>query len=375
MSQPKFRDVATALPAKGSSRDFWEPVIYTREEIAAEVERLAAREASADGRRESIFVHPRSTAPGLGLLPGIRVTLAVLAPGERTHPIRQNSTQVSFCIRGRGRAIIAGQRIDFAQYDAWNVPSYRSHCYVNDGDDLQVRLVYSNAPLLEKLDVHVVESDPGADDPAAVGDGGAGEPARDEPRERGGFPVLPLGDDGAMLMPYERLVCPEAVTSRPLHWPWAGVKQRLDELAALGSDYVGRRLYLLYNPATGRTNGTTPSFFATITIRPPGIVDRPHRHVSAAVNYYFRGRGWSVVEGRRYEWQAGDLMLSAPGWAVHNHASHDDDVVYELTVQDQPLHLAMESLLWQEDLRRPPRLLGADEGFTTNRAGAAVAAG
>ena len=115
------------------------------------------------------------------------------------------------------------------------------------------------------------------------------------------------------------------------------MKQQLDELAALGSDYVGRRLYLLYNPSTGRTNGTTPSFFATITMRPPGIVDRPHRHVSAAINYYFRGRGWSVVERQRYEWKAGDLMLSAPGWAVHNHASYDDDVVYELTVQDQPL--------------------------------------
>jgi len=145
------------------------------------------------------------------------------------------------------------------------------------------------------------------------------------------------------------------------------VKQRLDELAALGRDYVGRRLYLLYNPATGRTNGTTPSFFATITMRPPGIVDRPHRHVSAAINYFFHGRGHSHIAGRRYEWQAGDLMFTAPGWAIHHHASEDDDYVYELTVQDQPFHLALESLLWQEDLRRPARLLGSEPGFATNR--------
>ena len=52
---------------------------------------------------------------------------------------------------------------------------------------------------------------------------------------------------------------------------------------ALGSEYVGRRLYLLYNPVTGRTNGTTPSFFATITMRPPGIVDRPHRRIPGFV--------------------------------------------------------------------------------------------
>jgi len=59
-------------------------------------------------------------------------------------------------------------------------------------------------------------------------------------------------------------------------------------------------------------------------------------------------------------------MLSAPGWAVHNHASNDEDV-YELTIQDQPLHLALGSLLWQEDLREAPRLLGMNSGFVTNR--------
>ena len=36
-------------------------------------------------------------------------------------------------------------------------------------------------------------------------------------------------------------------------------------------------------------------------------------------------------------------------------------------MQDQPLNIAMESLLWQEDLKRPPRVLGAEPGFATNR--------
>ena len=79
-----------------------------------------------------------------------------------------------------------------------------------------------------------------------------------------------------------------------------------------------------------------------MTIRPPKIVDRPHRHVSSAINYYFQGSGRSTVAGNTYEWKAGDLMLSAPGWAVHNHASYDEHV-YELTVQDQPLNIAMET--------------------------------
>src|SRR6185436_19345619 len=188
----------------------------------------------------------------------------------------------------------------------------------------------------------------------------------DKKRRSSPFGTFKLNDDGAYLMPYEILINPPSVQSPALHWPWADVKAHLDKLEALGQDYVGRRLYLLYNPMTGRTNGTTPNFFATITIRPPRIVDRPHRHTSAAINYFFAGSGHSVVDGQRYEWQAGDLMLSAPGWGVHNHASHDEPV-YELTIQDSPLNIAMESLLWQEDLRGPPAVLGAQQGFATNR--------
>jgi gentisate 1,2-dioxygenase len=255
----------------------------------------------------------------------------------------------------------------------WNHPAWSTYWYANDTDQLQVRLTYSNAALLEKLGVHLVDEQPGQA-------GATGAPLETTPESVAAAPEVPVDDpsrtspfgtfeldQGAWLMPYERLINPTAVTSGPLHWPWHQVKAHLDKLVALGDTYRGRRLYLLYNPVTGRTNGTTPNFFATMTIRPPGIVDRPHRHVSAAINYYFHGSGRSVVAGRRYDWEAGDLMLSAPGWAIHHHASGPDDHVYELTVQDQPLNIAMESLLWQEDLRRPARVLGTESGFDTNR--------
>jgi gentisate 1,2-dioxygenase len=84
------------------------------------------------------------------------------------------------------------------------------------------------------------------------------------------------------------------------------------------------------------------------------------------VNYFISGRGWSTVDGERIDWSAGDLVFIAPGWATHHHASGPEPV-QQLAVQDNPLHLAMGSLVWQEDLAEPPRLLGAEPGFTTNR--------
>src|SRR5437899_10581933 len=142
------------------------------------------------------------------------------------------------------------------------------------------------------------------------------------------------------MMPHDTITNPEVVQHTPLHCPWALVQEHLDKLAALGKSYVGRRLYLLYNPATARTNGTSHTFFATMCLRPANIVDRPHRHTASAINYFFKGSGSSVIDGKRYTWKAGDLILTAPGSAIHNHSSHDEDV-YELTIQDSPLQIAM----------------------------------
>jgi gentisate 1,2-dioxygenase len=176
-----------------------------------------------------------------------------------------------------------------------------------------------------------------------------------------------IGEDGAALLTYEQLISPEPPYQPALYWPFVALKERLEKLKSLGQEYKGRRLYLMYDRTTGRAQGTTSTFFATITMRPAGIVDEPHRHTSAAVNYIFTGKGWSIVGGKRYEWEAGDLMLTAPGWMPHGHASHPGEDVYELTIQDSPMQIAIGSLLWVENLRGQAEALGVTKGFETNR--------
>lgn len=333
-------------------------VVITKEELDAEIERLAGLPAPENGRRVSIIHNPESGA-GNGLAHGIGVSLSVLKPGEKTRPIRQNSSLINFCIRGGGHSVIDGKRTDFSLYDVWNTPPWATYRHFNDTKDLQVRLTYSNSPLLEKMNIHIIEDDPRPH--AAPAEAHTGHDGKANP-----FGTFKLSEDGAYLMPYEKLITPDVVKMEALHWPWENVKQELDKLTALGKSYIGRRLYLLYNPATGRTNGTSNNFFATMCVRPANITDRPHRHSAAAINYFFAGSGNTICEGKRYTWKAGDLMLTAPGWSVHRHASENEDV-YELTVQDSPLNIFMGSLLWQEDLSRPVESLGLTGGFETNR--------
>ena len=85
-------------------------------------------------------MHPSTSPATPGLNPGVRVTLDVLLPGEETAPIRHNSTQVNFCIRGSGRTIVGGKQIPFGQYDVWNHPSYLPYRHLNDGKEITLNV-------------------------------------------------------------------------------------------------------------------------------------------------------------------------------------------------------------------------------------------
>src|SRR2546426_1433385 len=94
------------------------PVVIKKKDIDAEIERLANLAAPVNGRRESRVAHPQ-TGIGDGLAYTIAVSICVLKPGESAKPIRHNASLVDFCIRGSGRTIIDGKRIDYKQYDLW----------------------------------------------------------------------------------------------------------------------------------------------------------------------------------------------------------------------------------------------------------------
>ena len=362
-----FVDVS-GTPARGQAP--WPSIVVPAEAIAAEAQRLADAPACANGRRASLIAHPHSVAPGRGFAPGIDVTINVVVPGERTLNLRKNSNMVEICIGGSGVATVDGRELRITERDVWNTPSMQVHAYRNDGDVPWVRLSYSNAPLLEKLEVHYVEEFDGEVPPA---DRFTRAPAANDTASARDLALrTQLTEDGAWLLGYEWLIDIDVIESKALHWPWAKVAEYLPSVNQLDMAYNGRRLFVLYNPATERRIGTTHSFFATLSSTPPGSHHIPHRHSSAAINYYLRGHGYSYVDGQRIEWKAGDLLLSAPGWVMHAHHTEDEHTS-ALTIQDHPLQIAMESLIWQERMEEPIRALGSQKGFESNRAALARA--
>ena len=125
---------ATGQPAP-KLEDLWPSIsiVVPKEDIDAEMARLADVPRPADGRRRSLIVHPLSPGGRAGPGPGIQLSLEVLRPGERTTPIRHNSAQVVFCIQRRGPGGDRhGRERKFGTYDAgthrrWRRTSCQRH--------------------------------------------------------------------------------------------------------------------------------------------------------------------------------------------------------------------------------------------------------
>lgn len=366
MSEQTLRFVSAA-EAAAAPESPWSALVMSGEAIDAEIDRLATLKLSAGEPRHSYISHPRARAPGYGLTPGIDVSLNVLLPGESWTPRRDNTHQIGFAIRGRGSYRANDLRMSFERFDAWNIPSMTTYAYENVSDSVAIFLSYSDGPLLKQLAVYHAE------EPAEFPLSSERVTAPSEPTSSARQAAVneAIGDRGARVVGYEFLIDIDVVSSRALQWPWAEVSQYLEGVEHLGGPrgrgYTGRHLVVLYNPATERRNGTTHWGFASIAQLPAGRIDTPHRHTSAAINYIFAGSGSSTVNGRRFTWKAGDIMLSAPGWVIHNHATETGATV--LTVQDHPLQIALESLLWQETLKGPIVKLGAERGIQTNLRG------
>ncbi|MGR3177413.1 MAG: cupin domain-containing protein [Candidatus Anammoxibacter sp.] len=69
-----------------------------------------------------------------------------------------------------------------------------------------------------------------------------------------------------------------------------------------------------------------PSFTISvnITVIKKGSNDRKHRHYYETLMFILDGRGHSVIEGEKVEWEAGDA-LHIPPWSWHQHFNGDPE--------------------------------------------------
>ena len=93
--------------------------------------------------------------------------------------------------------------------------------------------------------------------------------------------------------------------------------------ASAGSPYDGIMMDYM-NPLTG--GPVMPTLGASMQLLRPGETTRAHRHTGSVVYQCAKGSGYSIINGRRFDWTERDIFC-LPSWALHEHgnASGTDD--------------------------------------------------
>jgi gentisate 1,2-dioxygenase len=85
-----------------------------------------------------------------------------------------------------------------------------------------------------------------------------------------------------------------------------------------------------------------------------------HRHTVEAVIYWLSGHGYSIIDGIRYDWKAGDTVC-VPMFAWHRHVNESDDFAYYLASTTGPLSMGLGQAVY-EDERFPQYFVFAQQG-------------
>ena len=256
------------------------------------------------GRRVVYLVNPgrRDVAAAVGWL---YTGLQVMGAGEKASAHRHSTSALRFIMEGSGAyTIVDGHKVTLERNDFVLTPNGTWHEHgVEAGGSVCIWQDGLDIPLVNALEANFFEVHPLLSQPVA-------------------HPV----DDTTGLYAAPGLHPVDASWSRGhsplLKYAWAPTYDSLCRYARAteGSPFDGVMMRYV-NPLTG--GPVMQTIGAAMQLLRPGERTRAHRHTGSAVYEVAKGRGWSVIGGRRFEWQERDIFC-VPSWVFHEHANASD---------------------------------------------------
>ncbi len=130
----------------------------------------------------------------------------------------------------------------------------------------------------------------------------------------------------------------------PFVWRWKAIEPFLHQsVGEVAIKDIERRALIMAHPAFGDDTTTTSTLLAAFTVLDPGDRARPHRHTGAAIRFATAADGAAtIVDGRRCEMRAGDLILTPPmSW--HGHINESDKRIIWFDAANMPLIRALDA--------------------------------
>jgi gentisate 1,2-dioxygenase len=118
------------------------------------------------------------------------------------------------------------------------------------------------------------------------------------------------------------------------HYKWDKTWEALQRLAEVDASPFDDVAMEFSDPATGGPVLRSMTCWAQM-IR-SGIRTQAHRQTSCAVYQVYKGEGYSVIDGQRFDWNEGDFFV-VPPWAWHEHANDSGKEAVLFSIQDIPV--------------------------------------
>ncbi|WP_121061106.1 cupin domain-containing protein [Chachezhania antarctica] len=310
---------AKALPYKWSYADDIEPLL-----------RLSAKLISMDDseRRSLILCNP-GLKPRRASVSTMYTAYRLNDPNEIMPPHKHSPSAIRFGLTGKGNFTgVAGEDITFGPGDMVLTPNDAWHNHGTIGDEEAVNLSVLDLPLIETLnaihfDHEYTEIENGVtvkkrtqtanvpDDYSQAIYGAGGMTPRWVDHYRGGG------------------------LSSPMYvYRWERMLEIFDRFRDVEGDPHEALMVEYTDPTRGEPVFKTITFFAQM-LR-PGEKTLPLRQTASLLVAPFEGKGHSIIDGERFDWNAFDT-LAVPGgaWCEH-HNDSDTDPVYMFVASDEP---------------------------------------
>ena len=269
----------------------------------------------------------RLATPGLerGTTHTLVAALQLLLPGECAPAHRHTPTAIRWILTGQGAyTTVEGDKCYMEPGDLILTPSWTWHDHTNEGTEPMIWLDGLDVPLVQYLKANFYEAFPEDQQPVT----GVG----DSIRKYASGALRPAW--GEVDSPYSPL----------WHYKWDRTYDALKSLAELDSSPFDDVAMEYNDPTTGRPVLRTMTCW--VQLLRPGVRTKAHRHTSSKVYQVFRGEGYSVINGQRFDWTEGDFFV-VPSWAWHEHAAESGQEAVLFSIQDTPI---MKSLsLYREE--------------------------
>jgi len=241
-------------------------------------------------------------------------------PGVVSTIHRHSWDAVMLIAAGHGWTEVDGIRYDYKPWDAVYVPAWAWHRQGNDGTSTARFITFGTEPQARACGVAFVED--GGQTPFAA------------------LPPAPLstpGPNGAD--PYSRRL--RRLDERCTAYRAGRIHVAYEDLTLLVNPKGTRSTFMLDEFLGSKTSGLTLAMNQIA----PGKWQKSHRHGGEAYLYAIEGRGHSVVDGIRYDWENGDLVV-VDHWAWHQHFNSDPELTARLVrVHTSGLYDAMRAVL------------------------------